>query len=192
MSLRVGIVVANDDPDNLRRVKVQSQDRGSSVSDWLSRLTSFDSEDLPVPSIGSSVIIGSIDGNTHSDIVIGVLQSEGTNQPLDKDQPGDYVSDTPGHWISIAERLELLNALAKIEVMEDSGIKLSNQLGSIYLLPSGYTIVSYPGGSISIGSNGFEINSDTPININSPDLIWNGSRVARVGGRDSRNDTTLS
>ncbi len=190
--LRLGIVTDNNDPENLRRVKVQSITRGSSVSDWLSRISSFSGEDLPVPNIGDTVIIASLDSDSHTDIVLGVLTTNNTNQPLDKIENFAYQSEIGANQKLVAQRVDLQTELGKVEMSEDGGIKLSNQLGSIYLTPTGYTIISYPGGSINLGSGGLTIDSPVPVIINSPELTWNGLRLARVGGMDSRGDITIS
>lgn len=192
MSLRIGIVVDNNDPDNLRRVKVQSQDRGESVSDWLSRVTGFTNEDLPVPQIGDTVVISSIDDNTHTDIVLGVLTSSTSNQPLNKKSKQDYLSVTEYSHKQINSKIDFITRFGNVCMSEDGTIKLFNTLGSITLLPNGYTVITNPSGSITFGSNGLSFTSPMPINFDTPNLTFNGSRVSVVGGTDSRGDTTLS
>lgn len=190
--MRVGIVTNNDDPENLRRVKVQSVNRGVSESDWISRITGFSDEDLPVPNIGDSVVIASLDGDTNQDVVLGVLTSTTTNKPIDKQKEVNYYSKVNSDYQMISEKLELLTNLGSIEMLADGSIKLFNSLGSIHLLSTGYTVISYPGGSINLGSSGLEITSTLPIKFTSPNLTWNNQQVALVGGTDSRGDTTLS
>lgn len=190
--LKLGIVTSNNDPDNLRRVKVQSADRGSSVSDWLVRLTSFNGQDLPVPEIGDTVLIGSIDGDSHDDCVLGVLTTSTSNKPLNKPNLQNYFSYISEQYQNRADTIKLQTFDATVEMLESGRVVIKNSLGSITLLESGYTVIQYPTGSITFGSGGLNIDTSLPIQITSPSLLHNGNQVAVIGGIDSRGDTTLS
>ena len=201
MSVRIGIVCDNNDPQNLRRVKVTSQDRGASMSDWIQRITLYDPDDLPVPEIGASLIIASIDGDSNSDVYLGVLQTTSTNKPYENTDKQDWITRQPSNWISHTGKKAALSAVEfivsslsgnKVKLREDSGIEIANKLGSVVLLPSGFVTVTNPTGTWSFGASGFNINTSVPINITAPSVTINGLIVARVGGIDSRGDTTLS
>ena len=201
MSVRIGIVCDNNDPLNLRRVKVTSQDRGSSVSDWIQRITLYDPDDLPVPEIGASLVIASIDDDSNSDIYLGVLQTTSTNQPYKNTDKADWITRQPANWVSHTGKKALLSAVEFVvstlsgncvKLRTDGGVEIRNSLGSIVLLPSGYCIFTNPSGTYTFSNSGLNINTTTPINITSPSVKINGSEVARVGGSDTGGNTTIS
>lgn len=174
--LRLAIVTDNQDPDNLRRVRVCSSDRGVSVSDWIGRVTGFCDEDSPVPPIGSTVIIGKLEGGASDEVVLGVLQTTTSNPPLVKSRLsdlvqiryGDHTESNVGNWQSVSNAILIQTATGcLIRLREDGQITLSNSDGQITIQPNG------------------------AIEIESPLLTWNGERVAVVGGTDSDGDTTL-
>lgn len=174
--LRLAIVTDNQDPDNLRRIRVCSSDRGVSVSDWISRITGYCDEDSPVPPIGSTVIIGKLEGGSSDEVVLGILQTTTSNPPLVKTQLndlyqiryGDHVESNVGTWQSVSEAVLIQTATGYLISLATEGqITLSNSDGQITIQPNG------------------------AIEIQSPMLTWNGERVAVVGGTDSDGDTTL-
>jgi Type VI secretion system/phage-baseplate injector OB domain len=176
--LRLAIVTDNQDPDNLRRVRVVSADRGISVSDWIGRVTGYCDKDDPVAPIGSTVIVGTLEGGKSDEVVLGVLQTTGSNPPLNKPKLSDEVTVLYGNriesatndWQSISENVQIQTATGT----------------SIHLNSNGQVTISNSGGTglIVIQPNG-------AIEISSPLLSWNGERVAVVGGVDSDGDTTL-
>jgi Type VI secretion system/phage-baseplate injector OB domain len=205
--IRLGIVTDNADPDNLRRVLVASVDRGLNTSRWLPRVTGWDGLDNPIPPIGSTVVVADMLGDSVDGVVIGVLQSAGnSNNPIpDKDdRPGDWYANLMGNlWQVVVGTWKLVttrditvtvdSTLSPTVLIKPNGeIKLSNSLGSVTLLPTGYTVFVNPSGTWSVGSGGFMINHDQQVSVNSPMLMWNGQQVARVGGQDSDGDVTLS
>lgn len=174
--LKLGIVVDVNDPDNLRRVKVQSADRGSSVSDWLSRLTGFHGEDSPVPNLGDAVIIGSLENDSHTDIILGTLTSSGSNKPLNKESTHDYFSFLDTVYRNRAKNVLIETETGKVKISETGEIEVSNDKASIKVLETGEVKITSVG-SVSVVSAGF---------------TYNGKQVAVVGGLDSRGDVTIS
>lgn len=193
--LKIGVITDTNDPENLRRVLVSSTDRGISVSNWVQRITLFDGDDLPLPEIGSTVVIGEIDGDATDEVVLGVLQTSLTNKPNGKTTLMDWVANlyrmlfTAQHSISLKVDS---GEKAQIVANDVGDVLLSNQRGSILLKADGYTSITNPQGTISMGPGGISINTPYPVNINSTGLLYNGNQVAVVGGVDSDGDTTLS
>jgi len=194
--IKLGTVTDNQDPENLRRIQVTTIDRGVSSSQWLNRVTNFDGDDLPLPLIGSTVVVSEVGGDSTEDIILGVLQTATTNRPIE-DKP-DRES-----WWSILKAIKFwvndkftVESPApnkpKISLDQNGTITASNSLGSIVLYPNGYLTITNPTGVISMGASGWSINSPGSINITSSSLTWNGQTISRVGGVDSRGDTTLS
>ena len=204
--IRLGIVTDMDDPDKMRRVKVVTQDRGNSTSSWVPRVTGFDGEDSPVPPIGSTVIVASMQSDSADEVILGVMQTATSNQaqPL-KDASlgswfkrvlGDVFSSVSGYWKLLTLEtitLAIQSPKAPSVTIEPSGqITLRNSLGSVRLLPSGYMQMVDPSGTWGSSSSGLSLNHPSQVSVNSPNLLWNGVAVSRVGGTDSRGDTTLS
>lgn len=204
--IRLGIVTDTEDPDKMRRVKVVTQDRGNSTSSWVPRVTGFDGEDSPTPPIGSTVIVASMQSDSSDEVILGVLQTATSNQAQPIKDPslgswfrrvlGDVFASVSGYWqlITLGKiTLEIQSTGNPSVTMEPSGsITLRNSLGSVRLLPSGYMQVVDPSGMWGSSSSGLSLNHPTQVSISSPNLSWNGVTVARVGGIDSRGDTTVS
>jgi Type VI secretion system/phage-baseplate injector OB domain len=205
--LRLGVVTDNQDPDNLRRVLVLSVDRGVNTSQWLPRVTGWDGLDSPVPPIGSSVVVADMLSDSTDGVVLGVIQSAGSsNNPIpDKDdQVGSWFGNLAGNlWLAVTGtwqlistgliRIQIKSALQPEILLNPNGqIRVSNKLGSITLLPNGYTVFVNPSGTWQINGSAFQINHNTQVSITSPMLTWNGQQVARIGGVDSDGDVTLS
>lgn len=194
--IKLGTVTDNQDPENLRRIQVTTIDRGVSSSQWLNRVTNFDGDDLPLPLIGSTVVVSEVGGDSTEDIILGVLQTATTNRPID-DKPDR------GSWWSILKAIKFWvndkfavespsQAKPRISLDQNGTITASNSLGSITLYPNGYLTITNPTGVITMGSGGWSINAPGSIDITSTNLTWNGRTISRVGGLDSRGDTTLS
>jgi hypothetical protein len=194
--LKIGTVTDNQDPEQLRRIKVTTIDRGTSSSQWLSRITNFDGDDLPAPQIGSTVVISEIGGDTTEEVILGVLQTATTNKPSsDKPDldPWWSVLSAITFWVSKTFSVKSPSPAKPEITLDTSGwINASNSLGSVQLLPDGYLMITNPTSMIVMSGSGISINTPGSININSNALTWNGSQVAVVGGYDTDGDTTLS
>lgn len=174
--IRLGIVTDCDDPKGLRRVRVTTSDRGLGQSDWVPRVTGFADEDLPVPPIGSTVVIANLEDGSVDEVVIGVLQTGRSNKPIrEKTQLQDWYSVLTGlvdwfteGWIRLRsrERVTLECGKSRVELHPDGRITLTNGISQLTLEADGQLRFDQTG---------------------SP-LI----RFAMVGGLDTDNDTTLS
>ena len=194
--IKLGTVTDNQDPENLRRIRVTTVDRGVSSSQWLNRVTNFDGDDLPLPLIGSTVVVSEVGGDSTEDIILGVLQTATTNRPIEDKPDREYwwtILKAIKFWVNTKFAVESPSQnRPRISLDQDGTISASNSLGSITLSPNGYLTIVSPTGVITNGANGWSISVPGTININSSDLIWNGQRVSRVGGVDTRGDSTLS
>ena len=71
-----GIVVDNQDPLGLGRVKVTTASLGGrSQTDWLDRLIPGPMMAYPVPTIGDTVVVGFYDGDSHQGFYVGIVQN---------------------------------------------------------------------------------------------------------------------
>ena len=174
--IRLGVVTDCNDPMGLRRVRVTTSDRGLGQSDWVPRVTNFADDDLPVPPIGSTVIIANLEDGSTDEVILGVLQTGRSNPPVkEKAILQDWFSVLTGLIDWFAEglirlrsrtRITLECGKSKIELHPDGRITLANGISLLTLESDGQLRFDQPG---------------------SP-LI----RFAMVGGLDTDNDTTLS
>lgn len=194
--IKLGTVTDNQDPENLRRIRVTTVDRGVSSSQWLNRVTNFDGDDLPLPMIGTTVVVSEVGGDSTEDIILGVLQTATTNRPIeDKPDRGDWwaLLRSIVFWVQTSFTIKSPSQnKPKIYLDQDGTITIENSQGSVTLYPNGYLTILNPTGVITSGVSGWAINVPGAININSANLTWNGQTISRVGGVDSRGDITLS
>lgn len=194
--IKLGTVTDNQDPENLRRIQVTTIDRGVSSSQWLNRVTNFDGDDLPLPLIGSTVVVSEVGGDSTEDIILGILQTATTNRPIeDKPDRESWWSILKAikFWVNDKFAVESPSpAKPKISLDQDGTITIENSQGSVTLYPNGYLTILTPSGVITSGVSGWAINVPGSININSTNLTWNGQTISRVGGVDNRGDITLS
>jgi hypothetical protein len=89
--LQFAIVTNCEDPLKLRRIKATTESKGGlTETDWLMPIKVLPYYDPPIPPVGSSIIIGFLDGNPHDGVYLGSTINR-TN-PQDSDQ-GDPVKD---------------------------------------------------------------------------------------------------
>lgn len=83
---KYGIVTTNEDPENLRRIKVQlsSMPRGVE-SYWVMRHATSPNIDEPVPRLGDTVLVNFVDGDITKGLYT-VLQNK-VNTPIESDNP---------------------------------------------------------------------------------------------------------
>jgi hypothetical protein len=194
--LKIGTVTDNADPQGLRRIQVTTQDRGVSNSQWLPRVTNFDGDDIPLPLIGTSVIVAEVGGDSTEDIILGVLQTSNTNRPIPDKPSGSiwwYLLEEVKYWFNSTFAITSPSASKPtISLDQDGTIKASNTLGSIVLLPTGFLTITNPTGTLTMGGTGLDIVSSVPIKISAPTVLWGGQPLARVGGTDTDGDVTIS
>jgi hypothetical protein len=76
-ALTLGIIANTNDPENLRRIQcLDSGKNGRSLTPWLSRVTFSDTVSAPVPPVGAVAVIGYIDGDPHSGVWFGLLNTK--------------------------------------------------------------------------------------------------------------------
>lgn len=92
-SLQLAIVANVDDPLGQRRIQVipRSKALNGHVSDWIKRFSLIPGFDPHLPVVGSTVLIGSIDGDPHDQFWLGPFHND-TN-PADATQE-DFKRDT--------------------------------------------------------------------------------------------------
>jgi Type VI secretion system/phage-baseplate injector OB domain len=187
--LQFAIVTNTADPLQLRRIKCTTESKGGlTETDWLMALKVVPGYDPPIPPVGSSVIIGFIDGNPHDGVYLGSTinrtnpQDQAQSDPVkDNTQtiPGDSLERIDQNMtIKVGKKFKLQNdAGAKIILNEDGHIILEDAFGNRLTL----------GETLSINLPGHEMKISGAINV----TIANKS-VATIGAQDTRGDTLVS
>lgn len=117
LSVELGVVTDNNDPENLRRVKVALASKGGQTNtDWLYRVLFSPAIDPPLPQINQTVIVAFLEGDSHQGIYLGNTVNQ-VNPTLGKESaqddyydsiPGDRLQKTAGkHTITTGEDLTI-------------------------------------------------------------------------------------
>ena len=144
-------VTSVNDPENLRRVKVNDPNKPDVDTPWLARVLPYPDFDPPLPEVGETVLVVAIG----DDITKATYQPlvNRTNPPLPKNDvvkdwhdkvPGDRESRTDGDsTINIGKSLTLqTDSGAKIILSESGSITLESADGSTITLGSGITLAT--------------------------------------------------
>lgn len=191
--IRRAIVTNNDDPDNMRRIKVALASKGGRLeSDWLQRIALSPSDDPPLPKRGQTVLVTFIDGNPHDGAWIGVVTNQ-PNQPLDKlDAKNDRSQEIEGestvktgkdYTIDCGKSIRLQNtAGAYVELNEAGFVIIGDAFGHSIVLGSGS---SNNGCTWNLGGGTIQISDLSDFKIEN-------KSVATVGAIDSRGDNLVN
>lgn len=97
LSVELGIVTDNNDPEGLRRIKVTLASKGAQTNtDWLYRVLFSPVVDPPLPQINQTVIVAFLEGDNHQGIYLGNTVNQ-VNPALDKGSvQDDYYDAIPG------------------------------------------------------------------------------------------------
>ena len=164
-SIVKGIVTANDDPENLRRVKATNALSPGIDTPWLQRLM-VRGVDFLVPKIGETILIVYEESNPLIGFYVGI--NNDVNAPLNKENAiDDFFMSIPG----IINILVGNNAMITIR-------------GNLIQVDCEDVIIDCE--DLTINGN-LTVNGKVKFNSNSVDI--NGSQVATVGAPDSRGDT---
>jgi phage baseplate assembly protein gpV len=163
----LAVVSNNQDPENKRRIKAVSPANPSLETYWIRRLATAPAVDEPLPKVGQTVLVVSIDGVETNQVYIPLCND--TNPPLDKVNPQlDYQRNVEGDYT--------LNGVKNITITTASGTKIKLD----------------EDGNVSIEGNSLMIDADVEINgdlaIAGSSVSINGKQIATVGAPDSRGD----
>jgi hypothetical protein len=194
-SAYLAVVSNNDDPEGKRRIKVVNPANPSLETYWLRRLSSTVKIDEPMPRVGQTVIVFSIDGVDLNGFYLPCVND--VNPPFDKASPqNDYRFDIEGkHQLNIAGTSDTtvggkftLDVGGIIDI--DGGAAVTVDGNSIALRAGGSTIAISSTGQVSITSSGtFTINANVAI---TGSASINGKAIAVIGAVDSRGDALVT
>jgi len=167
------IVTANNDPQNLRRIKATHAGTGSSVdTDWLFHCHPFPFHDAPLPLPGQTVVIAFFKGDPHRGVWFGVLTNR-VNPPFSKSDPvyDDYRVIEGSQTLQAGKTITFANTKAAVTIDEGGSITASNA--------SGASIAIGSDGSIFLSAaTGQNINLQaTHVAVSSTAFTWNGLPV---------------
>ncbi|TFI51026.1 hypothetical protein BLD44_028535 [Mastigocladus laminosus UU774] len=189
----VGVVTNNNDPSNLRRVKVVTSDKPNIESDWLWCVQPTTDHDDVMPSVGSTVLITFLDGNNHRGVWHGVLVNE-TNQPLDKQSATkDRYKEIPGNDdLKVVENITV-NVGKTFRLQNDAGCYLELNEAGFIILGSTVTNQRWTLGSGSSGNGwqwdcgGAEVRFS-----NVSDVTIENKSVLTIGSQDDDGDISVT
>ncbi|HEY9747266.1 MAG TPA: phage baseplate assembly protein V [Allocoleopsis sp.] len=97
-TLQEAIVTRNDDPTGFRRIKAtRAAQGGQAETDWFPAGRSSSTSDEPIPSVGTHILIGLVNGDPHQPFFLRTLSNQ-TNPP-DSNQlnpTNDNTEEIPG------------------------------------------------------------------------------------------------
>lgn len=168
----LAVVTNNVDPQNRRRIKASDPAAPGLETDWLRRLLPYPQTDPPLPAIGSTVIVFSIDGDPVNGWYLQCVND--TNPVLGKSDaiadshtviPGDVDERTDGHRV--------INVGKSLTLKNDAG-------ASIELAASGDVVISDAGGNT--------ITLAAAITFDTASLVVGGKQIATVDALDNNLD----
>lgn len=145
----LGIVTDNNDPKGNRRIKYTSGAAPGLSSDWTRRLQVMPGYDPPLPPVGATVLILSIDGIETNQFYLHCVND--TNPPHDKPSSRDDLhSSVPGSQVvDVGETLTLKNkAGASITLEKEGDVVIEDASGNKITLSGG---ISFNTGSLQVG-----------------------------------------
>lgn len=104
-SLTYGVVIDTNDPEGLRRLRCKVPNQGTGLTDWLYYITPLGIFPA-LPEVGTTVLIGYIDGSVHNGAVIGIV-----NNTL--------------HTVNTVSNTVIRNGDSTIELLEDGTINIT-------------------------------------------------------------------
>jgi hypothetical protein len=195
IGVQIGRVTDIQDPENLRRVKVELEAYPGQSTDWLECFCPIVNTDPPLPKLGQLTMVQFINGDPHRGIWQGVKVDLDLNPSFDQGDPrydathsieGDSTILIGGNYIiNCLETLQFtINNDSSITLAPNGEVTLANKHSSIAITKDGNVKISSQSATISLNSNGVAITGSS--------LKFNGVSVAMVGGRDTGNNTTIS
>jgi hypothetical protein len=168
----LAVVTTNKDPQGRRRVKVSDPIMPALESDWIRRLQPYPGFDPPLPAIGSTVIVFSIDGDPLNGWYLQCVND--TNKPLGKaDAINDFYSVVAGDTDERTDGDRTINVGKSLTLKTDCG-------SSFELTESGSVIITDGSGNSLNFSNGIAFNTSS--------LSVGGKQLATVGALDNGGD----
>jgi Type VI secretion system/phage-baseplate injector OB domain len=187
--LLFAIVTNTADPNQLRRIKCTTESKGGlTETDWLMALKVIPGFDPPIPPVGSSVIIGFINGDPHDGVYLGsTINRTNPQDQAQADPVKDNTQIIPGDsleridqslTIKVGKTFTLQNdAGAKIILNEDGHVILEDAFNNRMTLGETLTI-ALPGNTMQV--------------TGASDVTIASKSVATIGAQDSRGDTLVS
>lgn len=214
--MQIGRVTDVDDPEYLRRIKVELEAYPGQSTDWLECYAPTVNSDPPLPKLGQLTMVQFINGDPHRGIWQGVKVDPELNPSFNQNNPkydhthsieGDTTILCGGNYeLTCLETVQFnINNNGSLTIEPDGACTFANSKSSINMSKDGKVQITSPAATMTFDNGNVTINS-TLLNLNMTSLKVNGISVAvtpghiaisnvqaaMVGGKDTRNDTTLS
>jgi phage baseplate assembly protein gpV len=192
----LGIVTNNDDPLGFRRVRVTKRGHPQVSTNWLLAVE-HTYQDLPLPRIGDTVVVLSIEGNDEEGVYMPVVNrrrapDSGQSSPQDDSTvfiPGDEKHVVQGDAVDSSRNREVIvqgtytNRADVQYILRAPVIRLISPYGRIEITSDGITFFPGNAGRIRFNCQGkpMEFTNATSVTIN-------GTQVAGIGAPDTGGD----
>lgn len=216
IGVQIGRVTDVDDPEYLRRIKVELEAYPGQSTDWLECFAPTVNSDPPLPKLGQLTMVQFINGDPHRGIWQGVKVDPELNPSYNQGDPrydhthsieGDTAILCGGNYeLTCLETVQFnVNNNASLTMAPDGTCTFANDKSKIEIDKSGKVQITTLSASIAF-NNGDVVITSTSLNLNVGSLKVNGIpvavtpghiaisniRAAMVGGKDTANNTTIS
>lgn len=181
IGVQIGRVTDVDDPEYLRRIKVELEAYPGYSTDWLECYASVVGTDPPLPKLGQLTMVQFINGDPHRGIWQGVKVDPELNPSFNQSDPkydsthsveGDTVILCGGNYqINCLETLQFnINNNSSLTLAPDGTCTLANDKTIVKLSKDGKLDLSTPTTSLKLDTLGLTVNAAS-INIGSAPIL---------------------
>lgn len=169
----LAVVTNNDDPTKARRVKAAAPTSPGTETHWLRRLSTHPNLDPPLPKIGQTILVMSIDGDPLNGWWMICVNAP--NPPHDKPDPQlDFSAVTEGRQDERTDGDRVINVGQSLTLRNDAG-------ASITLADNGNVIIT--------DGSGNSINLAGAIAFSTSSLSVGGKQITTLGAVDTGGDS---
>jgi phage baseplate assembly protein gpV len=184
IGVQIGRVTDVDDPENMRRIKVELEAYPGQSTDWLECFAPIVNCDPPLPKLGQLTMVQFINGDPHRGIWQGVKIDPTLNPSYNQNDPkydrtdsveGDTVLLNGGNYIiNCLETLQFnINNISSFTLSPDGECTLASKVGVVKINKDGKI-------TLTVGSTVLDVNTST-INIDAPQLNLNYQSLTANG-----------
>lgn len=177
---KAGKVSVNEDPENLRRIKVNFPEHANLDSYWINRATTSPGLDEVVPKIGQSVIVDFLDG----DLTKGfyrTIQNRLNNPFATDNELEDHTHVLDGDYNVTSN--SSINKKAQQDINLTSSREINQEAGETITIVSNNLskVIIKPNGEIEVSGVKIALQAAAVVEVNSPLLLLNVGAIASTG-----------
>jgi hypothetical protein len=213
LSSKLGVVVENDDPEGLRRIRCSFPDNPYLATYWFFRLNNAVDVDAPVPRVGHTVLVTFIDGDITKGCYQPITNAKNPSHSEIKENPlidssrvvfgNDYANINQSQEANVGENLHItvgtdyeLTVSDKVTISAGGGTKIEMKPdGTITLTAPTKIELATPSVNISADGGGqanMNFNADEISFTSTNSFTVNGKAIATIGAVDNKGDYLVS